>query len=133
MDVILMMYRIRYRGMVWCQGCTDGDLGTSPDVYKARTSEFVKSYCRECEVETCFLIQIGNHREDEMRYARIQQAQVELADENEKIYFVSGQFQSFAKRGLMKDAFHYRQEAYNLVGEETGRNAGEYIRAWLDR
>ena len=30
-------YTIRHSAMVWCQGCTDGDLHTPKDVYKADT------------------------------------------------------------------------------------------------
>ncbi len=122
-------YVIAYRGMVWCQGCTDGDLHTPPELYKARTKRFIESFCRECGVRTCFLIQIGNHRDDKMRYVPIRQAQTELAQETGDIVLVSEQFKTFAERGLMKDEFHYRQEGYNLAGEEAGRNTGRYLSA----
>ena len=39
---------------------------------------------------------------------------------------VSGLFAGMRKRGLMKDEFHYYQEAYNLVGREAGENTGDY-------
>ncbi len=32
-------------------------------------------------------------------------------------------------RGLMKDDFHYFQEAYNLVGKEAGENTAAYVEA----
>ncbi|MCI9175241.1 MAG: sialate O-acetylesterase [Lachnospiraceae bacterium] len=120
-------YRIKYRGMVWCQGCTDGDLHTDPEVYRDRTAEFLRSYCRECGIEKCFLIQIGNHRDDKMLYVPIQNAQEALAREEEEIVMVSRQFKTFAERGLMKDEFHYCQEGYNLIGEEAGRVTGKRI------
>lgn len=121
-------YYIKLKGMVWCQGCTDGDLHTSPENYKARTARFIHSYCQECDIRKCFLIQIGNHRDDRMLYVPIQQAQEELARENEDIILVSSSFKTFADRGLMKDEFHYCQKGYNLIGEEAGKNTGRMIR-----
>lgn len=120
-------YCIKYKGMAWCQGCTDGDLHTPPDLYQSDTAKLIKSYCEECGIRTCFLIQIGNHRDDRMLYVPIQKAQLELAEKHENIVLVSRRFQSFAERGLMKDEFHYKQAGYNLAGEEAGENTGKYI------
>lgn len=124
-------YRILYKGMVWCQGCTDGDLHTPADLYKISTLRLIDSYCRECRIEKCFLIQIGNHRDDRALYVPIQQAQEELAAENEKILLVSRQLKTFADLGLMKDEFHYLQKGYNLIGEDAGKNTGKYIKEHL--
>ena len=30
-------------------------------------------------------------------------------------------------RGLMKDEFHYFQEAYNIVGREAGENSADFV------
>lgn len=124
-------YHIRYKCMVWCQGCTDGDLRTAPDTYKANTVKFIQSYCRECGLEKCFLIQIGNHRDDRTLYVPIRQAQMELTQENEGIILVSSLLETFADRGLMKDEFHYLQKGYNLIGEDAGKNTGDFIRRQL--
>lgn len=124
-------YRILYKGMVWCQGCTDGDLHTPADIYKISTLKLIDSYCHECRIEKCFLIQIGNHRGDRALYVPIQQAQEELAAESEKILLVSRQLKTFADRGLMKDEFHYLQKGYNLIGEDAGKNTGKYIKEQL--
>ena len=126
-------YHIRYKGMVWCQGCTDGDLHTPLHSYKVHTAKFIQSYCQECGIEKCFLIQIGNHRDNKTLYVPIQQAQAELAEENEKIILVSDQLKTFADRGLMKDEYHYLQKGYNLIGEEAGKNTGRYVAAQLKR
>ncbi len=120
-------YYIKQKGMVWCQGCTDGDLHTPPNTYKSYTAKFIKSYCQECNIEKCFLIQIGNYRDDKTLYLPIQQAQLELSRENEDIILVSDQLKTFVDRGLMKDKFHYFQKGYNLIGEEAGKNTGKYI------
>ena len=83
----------------------------------------IRQFLKDCHMETCFLIQIGNHRDDPELYVPIQNAQMELAKEPHTI-LVSRQFATFAARGLMKDEFHYLQEGYNLVGAEAGKNAG---------
>lgn len=124
-------YCIRYKGLVWCQGCTDGDLRTLPDIYKERTLQFIHSYSQECGIKKCFLIQIGNHRDDRKLYVPIQNAQAKLAQEDEDIILVSGLLKTFADRGLMKDEFHYLQEGYNLIGEDAGANTGKYIKLQL--
>lgn len=113
--------------MIWCQGCTDGDLRTDPQLYRQNTETFLSAYMSDCGIDTCFLIQIGNHRDDPNLYVPIQQAQLELAQNNQNIVLVSQSLKTFAKRGLMKDEFHYLQAGYNLVGEEAGRNTAKYI------
>ena len=119
--------QIRHRLTVWCQGCTDGDLHTDPETYRQRTAHMLHSFLDTCKIETCFLIRIGNHRDDPKLYLPIQEAQERLAAQNEDIVLVSRLFATFADRGLMKDQFHYRQKGYDLVGAEAGKNAGRYI------
>lgn len=120
-------YKIRHRLMAWCQGCTDADNQTEKVEYLERTRSFIHTFMKECGVETCFLIQIGNRRSDSECYVYIQEAQEELAAQEERIVLVSRLLKTFAVRGLMKDEFHYLQEGYNLAGEEAGRNAGRFL------
>ena len=119
-------YTIRHSAMVWCQGCTDGDLHTPKDIYKADTERVLHSFMQDAGAQTCFLIQIGNQRDEPELYLPMQQAQEELASEQGDIVLVSRQFKTFAAKGLMKDRFHYLQPAYNAVGTEAGRNAAAY-------
>lgn len=125
--------QVVHRLMVWCQGCTDGDLHTDPMVYQHQTSDMLHSFMKACGIETCFLIQIGNHRDDPNLYLPIQKAQYNLAEQEPNVILVSRQFATFAARGLMKDEFHYCQEGYNLVGTESGKKAGYYVIESLDR
>lgn len=81
-------------------------------------------------LKTCFLIQIGNQRDEPELYVPIQQAQEELAAACDDIVMVSRNFKTFAAKGLMKDRFHYLQPAYNEVGEEAGKNVAEY---WAEK
>lgn len=120
-------YHIRHAYMVWCQGCTDGDLRTPKAVYRENTSAMLQAFLKEAEMEVCFLIQIGNQRDDPQLYLPIRQAQEEIAAQYGNIVMVSRSFQTFAAKGLMKDRFHYLQEGYNIVGREAGEKAGEYL------
>ncbi len=119
-------YTVRHSALVWCQGCTDGDLHTPKEVYKQNTDRVLHTFMADTGLETCFLIQIGNQRDEPTLYLPMQQAQEELAEAYPDIVMVSRKFKTFAAKGLMKDVFHYLQPAYNEVGEEAGRNVADY-------
>lgn len=122
-------YEVARCFVVWCQGCTDGDLHTPPDIYKARTEQFLHAFMAQCGAQVCFLVQIGNHRDAPLLYAPIQSAQEELAREHDDIIIVSRQLKTFAALGLMKDRFHYLQEGYNRAGTEAGTCAAQALQA----
>lgn len=122
-------YIIRHRLMAWCQGCTDGDRGMDKKEYRECTRRFLHAFMADCGIEICFLIQTGSHRDNPELYVPIQLAQEELAAEERNVIMVSRQLKTFAGRGLMKDEFHYCQEAYNLTGDEAGNNAGKYLQS----
>ena len=94
--------------------------------YKEKTKAFFQAV-KSLGVDKIFLIQIGNHREFPDRYVPMQEAQEEIAEEMEDVIMTSRLFRTFRDRGLMKDSFHYKQEAYNLVGEEAGARTGEIL------
>ena len=118
---------VRHRYMVWCQGETDGDRGTAPRTYKA---QFGAMFARMqgLGVECCFLIPIGQyngiHGYD---YTAIHRAQLELAAEQPGVVQVCDAFWGMRARGLMKDSYHYFQQAYNEVGEAAGRQAAAFV------
>ena len=92
-------YTIRHSAMVWCQGCTDGDLHTPKDVYKADTERVLHSFMQDAGAQTCFLIQIGNQRDEPALYLPMQQAQEELAAACDDIVMVSRRFKTLPPRG----------------------------------
>ena len=123
-----MVSEIRHRYMVWCQGESDGDRGTTAQEYKTRF-QILWQEVKAAGIEKCFLVQIGrkNIPGQENDYEEIRRAQEELCD-GEEIVMVSQKFGGMLERGLMKDAFHYYQQAYNEVGTEAGQNAGMYVK-----
>lgn len=119
---------IRHRFVLFCQGETDGDLGTPPEVYKEKFKQLLTKLL-EAGIETCFLVTIGEYNgEKGYDYTGIRQAQLELAEELSDVELVCDIFHTMRARGLMKDEFHYFQQAYNEAGTIAGDTAGELIR-----
>lgn len=119
-------YKIRKRFMVWCQGESDGDKDMSETEYKRKLQNMLEAMFA-IGIEKCFLIRIGNHRDLPTKYSSIIKAQTDFCEGSEKVILVSTKFAEMASSGLMKDYFHYKQEAYNIVGTEAGKNAASYI------
>ena len=88
---------IRHWYILWCQGETDGDHEMSGEEY----------------------IEPDAPLHD---YSEIMAAQKSIAEKIPDVHMVSTSFQTMLRRGLMKDAFHYYQAAYNEIGREAGEN-----------
>ena len=122
-------YGIRHKFMVWCQGESDGDIARPASEYRREFCNLLTEM-QSCGVEKCFMIRIGNYNGRENRdYREIMNAQEEIARKEENVLMVSRAFAQMKERGLMKDDFHYFQQAYNEVGTEAGANAAEYVNA----
>ncbi len=119
-------YTVRHDFMVWCQGETDGDNGKTASYYKDSLTNVISAMMEE-GIEKCFVVRIGNHRDIATLYDPIIFAQTEYCKENENAVLVSTALAGFASQGLMKDAYHYTQEGYNLAGAEAGKNTAYYI------
>lgn len=119
---------IRHRFMVWCQGESDGDAGTSGDEYRRLFLNMLDKMLT-AGIEKCFLIITGEYNgEGNVDYSTIRDVQMGIAEENENVVFASNDFCKMKARGLMKDAFHYYQQAYNEVGSISGEKAGFYAK-----
>ncbi len=120
-------FEICHRYMLWCQGESDGDNKTTADKYK-ESFNILWQEMRQAGVEKCFLIKIGkkNVPDEEEDYEEIRRAQEELCD-GEEIVMATRCLGEMLARGLMKDAFHYYQQAYNECGTEAGDTVGKYV------
>ena len=113
-------YTVRHRYMLWCQGESDGDIGKTHEAYRSDFENMLDEM-RSNGIETCFLVQIGHYNGSErVDYTDIMNAQTEISRTNANVVMVSTSFADMKERGLMKDAFHYVQQAYNEVGTEAG-------------
>lgn len=119
--------------VLWSQGETDGDKDVSGEQYR-RNFSLIWETLQEAGAEKCFVIQTGHFnyaaypdgikgisgQELDRRYEIIRKAQAEICGEGENgiplVYLASGFGDCM---GLMKDCFHYHQQAYNRVGREA--------------
>lgn len=120
-------YRIRNKYVAWCQGESDGDSGTSKTTYKSYFNAMLNAL-KYVGVEKCFLFRIGEYNgSSSTDYTDIIEAQTELCQEDPDIIMVTANQASFKGREMMKDDFHYYQDAYNEMGTFGGVNAGVYV------
>lgn len=120
-------FSLRNVYMVWCQGENDGDNGMSSDEYYNKLKLLTQSLVKDCGVQQNFVIRIGNRADDLSLYHEIQDAQTRLCEDYEYCTMISTSFSQMATDGMMIDIYHYTQEGYNLVGEEAGKNAAEFV------
>lgn len=120
-------YIIRHKYMLWCQGESDGDVKTTQSDYCVMFENML-SKMLENGIEKCFMVRIGEYNGPEnYNYREIRNAQDKIARENENVIMVSTAFVTMKERGLMKDSFHYFQQAYNEVGAEAGAGTAAYV------
>lgn len=121
-------FSIRHTCLVWCQGETDGDHHMPPEQYLTYFQNFWNAL-KEQGVEHCFLIPIGryNGEDPSISYDELRACQMSFPDTFSDVSIASTAFQTMKDRGLMKDSFHYYQQAYNEVGTEAGTHAGTFF------
>ncbi len=122
-------YMVRHKFMLWCQGESDGDISRPGKQYREGFERMLEAMLK-AGIEKCFLVRIGHYNgSGGQDYSEIMETQEEIADSNENVVMVSRAFAQMRERGLMKDDFHYFQEAYNIVGKEAGENTAAYVLA----
>ena len=111
--------------VLWCQGETDGDHAVTAEEYRSNFG-YIWQRLQEAGAECCGLIQIGHFNRklypDDSRdaqYAIIRAEQLRITEDMPKV-FLAGSFEPH--EALMKDAFHYNQQAYNSVGKTVAMN-----------
>lgn len=124
-------YTIRHKYCIFCQGESNGDIGTTKEQYKTWLNDFC--YYRmnqDLGMDMTFIISIGQYNGSDTtiqnNYVTIQEAQKEYCDVSQYATLVSTMFKGMKSRNLMKDEYHYYQEAYNEVGRESGNNMACY-------
>lgn len=119
---------VRHRFMLWCQGESDADTGNTGAAY-VRDLTLMLDDMFSHGIERCFLVQIGRFNGAGRTYAPMRALQDRIAAENERVTMVSRLFEKMKERGLMKDPFHYFQQAYNEVGRDAGENTAKFVLA----
>lgn len=121
-------FDIRNVFLVWCQGESDGDAGTTQDDYLASLNDLREKLVVSGVVDFMLVIQTGENTEKEGAYDGIQQAQKLFCDQHTDCEMISELAKTFLKEGKMRDSYHYTQNGYNILGKDAGVNAASYIR-----
>lgn len=109
---------IRHKYLCWCQGEHDyGLTSTYAEKWQTMYNAFANA-----GIEKCLFIRIGNNANDDS-YATMISTQTEMAKTNKDIVMVSTDFAGMKTRGMMKDQYHYYQDAYNECGKYAGVNS----------
>lgn len=80
-----------------------------------------------------YMSQIGSHTSVRTNslfrigYKAVQDAQVNIANNNEKVYLACSIAKEFVNSGMMTDDIHYSQLGYNKVGETMARFVYDYL------
>ena len=123
-------YTVRHKYMVWLQGEADGVQGMSADTYKAKLVELLGEM-KEQGVEKAMIIRVGDRQSDEELHDDIIKAQTDLCKEREDFVMISGKLAAVAAED-MKDNAHYKQETYNEVGADAGKNMAYHVNTGLE-
>ncbi len=116
---------VRHTYMVWCQGESDGDVGTSSDEYYNELKNITDTLVADGIIEKCMIVRTGNNGDVDGLYDDIINAQDRLCKDSDNCIMISTLATSFKEKGLMQDMYHYTQEGYNLLGEDAGLNAAQ--------
>lgn len=123
-------YTIGKKFMVWCQGEADADANRGIDTYKSNTKKIFENLKSSTGLTDMFMVRIGHCKTSgaaaidttkDPRYKAINLAQKELADTEENITAVASLYTD-EYAALMRDQYHYHQQAYNSVGAIAGNN-----------
>ena len=119
---------IRHIYMVWLQGETDAYLGTPKEQYICVMKNILNTL-HQYGVEKCFIIQIGNGVMDGVPIdsATMQGIQEELCETDVNFVLISTLAKTLSEPPYMEDGIHFTQQGLNLLGEDAGKNMGEYV------
>ena len=118
--------------VVWLQGESDGDNGTSADNYTEILDRIVKGFKNDINAEQFFVIPIGGYNDADgaikAQYNSIRDAQILYCEKSNDATVISRQLYDLYSYKYMKDKFHYTQEGYNIVGKDAGANMAYYVK-----
>ncbi len=123
--------KLRNTYVVWLQGESDGDAGTSQTEYTEILDDIVNGFKNDIGAQQFFIIPIGGYNEADgslkAKYNAIRDAQILYCENNEDATVISRQLYDVYSCGYMKDKYHYTQEGYEIVGTDAGMNMGQFV------
>lgn len=126
------LYNIRHINMVWLQGEADANSEVrGPYEYYVPHMQNIIKEMQKVGVENCFVIQVGNYMKSVnetyyQNYKEMQAKQFKWCQEYDNSIMASIKLADMPE-SMMHLNNHYLQPAYNVVGNDAGKNTAYYI------
>ena len=125
-------YRPNLRGVLWSQGENDAiainDGHLQAGEYSEGLAAMIARYRAGYGSLPFYVFQTGSSPfESDAGYAAVRGAQASYAASDSATHLVFTDAQTFATRGLMRDAYHYTQAAYNEMGTAGGERVAQIV------
>ncbi len=124
---------IRHIYMVWFQGETDAYVETPEEQYIGGMQKLLNTL-QPYGVEKCFVIQIGNvvMGDEIVDTTKMHEIQETLCETDENFVLVSTLPKELSEPPYMEDQIHFTQQGLNLIGEDAGKAAGNYVKVVVE-
>lgn len=124
---------IRHIYMVWFQGETDAYVETPQEKYIGEMQKLLNTL-QPYGVEKCFVIQIGNvvMGDEVVDTTKMHEIQETLCEMDENFVLVSTLPKELSEPPYMEDQIHFTQQGLNLIGEDAGKAAGNYVKVVVE-
>ena len=124
-------FTVRHIYVLWLQGEADAGKQTPLETYAERM-ENVFAAMQELGAEQFFVIGIGSYIEEvnpeyKRRYAEFVQLQQTMCEQSPNMTFVSKKLSNMPEKYMHRNN-HFLQPAYNVVGNDAGKNAAYYVK-----
>ncbi|MBQ7355645.1 MAG: hypothetical protein IJW62_09015 [Clostridia bacterium] len=123
--------KLRNVFVVWLQGESDGDAGTSAASYTKALDRIVKGFKEDIGAAQTFIIPIGTYNGGDgarkAKYNTIRDAQILYCKDSADASVISLQTVDLYRYGYMKDEFHFKQEGYEILGKDAGTNMAYFV------
>ena len=114
---------VRRMFVLFNQGESDANK-TSKEEYEATFNQFWSDLKSDFGFQEMFIVGIGQYRDGTIDFSTIKSAQLDLADNNDDVTFVSDKFTGATS--FMRDEWHYTQVVYNATGRDASMNIVNY-------
>ncbi len=123
--------KLRNVFVVWLQGESDGDAGTTAANYTKVLDRIVNGFKEDIGAAQTFIIPIGTYNGSDgarkANYNTIRDAQILYCQESADATVISRQTVDLYRYGYMKDEFHFNQEGYEILGKDAGANMAYFV------
>lgn len=124
-------FKLRNVFVVWLQGESDGDVGTTSANYTKALDRIVNGFKQDIGASHTFIIPIGTYNGNDgarkAKYNTIRDAQIVYCESSANASVISLQTVDLYRYGYMKDEFHFKQEGYEILGKDAGANMAYFV------